>query len=110
MNNRVYHTQIHILNGERISPKYIPIRIKIFPYTNPKADLVTRKMKEIHGARGSLRMDPLCFTGHQTKPNIEIPYVLMIWGHLCWGEGEDATLRLMPSSPRYTNEDRARAS
>jgi hypothetical protein len=28
----------------------------------------------------------------------------------CWGEGEDATLRSMPSSPRYTNEDLARAS
>jgi hypothetical protein len=28
----------------------------------------------------------------------------------CWGEGEDATLRSMPSSSRYTNEDRARAS
>jgi hypothetical protein len=22
----------------------------------------------------------------------------------CWGEGEDATLRSKPSSPRYTNE------
>jgi hypothetical protein len=22
----------------------------------------------------------------------------------CWGEGEDATLRLMPSSPRFTND------
>jgi hypothetical protein len=29
---------------------------------------------------------------------------------LYWGEGEDATLRSMPSSPRYTNEDQARAS
>jgi hypothetical protein len=28
---------------------------------------------------------------------------------VCWGEGEDATLRSMPSSPRYTNEDHARA-
>jgi hypothetical protein len=27
----------------------------------------------------------------------------------CWGEGEDATLRSMPSLPRYTNEDHARA-
>jgi hypothetical protein len=23
---------------------------------------------------------------------------------MCWGEGEDATLRSRPSSPRYTNE------
>jgi hypothetical protein len=28
----------------------------------------------------------------------------------CWGEGEDATLRSTLSSPRYTNEDHARAS
>jgi hypothetical protein len=28
----------------------------------------------------------------------------------CWGEGKDATLRSMPSSPRYANEDHARAS
>jgi hypothetical protein len=27
--------------------------------------------------------------------------------HFCWGEGEDATLRSTPSSPRYTNEDHA---
>jgi hypothetical protein len=25
----------------------------------------------------------------------------------CWGEGEDAILRSMPSSPRYTNKDHA---
>jgi hypothetical protein len=34
----------------------------------------------------------------------------MFIGYVCWGEGEDATLRLMPSSPLYTNEDHARAS
>jgi hypothetical protein len=44
---------------------------------------------------------------------LELPHIQMPgwWGiYSCWGEGEDATLRSMPSSPRYTNEDRARAS
>jgi hypothetical protein len=31
-------------------------------------------------------------------------------GGACWGEGEDATLRSMPSSPRDANEDHTRAS
>jgi hypothetical protein len=40
------------------------------------------------------------------------PYDKSNWslGGQCWGEGEDATLRSTPSSPRYTNEDHARAS
>jgi hypothetical protein len=29
---------------------------------------------------------------------------------LCWGEGEDDTLRSTSPSPRYTNEDHARAT
>jgi hypothetical protein len=35
--------------------------------------------------------------------------IYMLLDIMCWGEGEDATLRSMPSSPRYTNEDHARA-
>jgi hypothetical protein len=41
---------------------------------------------------------------------IVLPILWQRQGTRCWGEGEDATLRSKPSSPRYTNEDHARAS